>query len=239
MSPATDNQKRKLERCYRTFGFDSRGLNALSKLEASTMIDAKMEMDQKASYVKAFKIGECQRQSARDKKLLAFREMEEQEQKELQEGRDAFPAFLEALELAYSRRDAEIQQAREQAAAAREQQEIERGYFEVAITVTAYSGSVTPRQEGFLQSLVNQASGHGYLFRGRLCGRCHTKTEASLMIETLLSLNRRPGRKEGVLVFDTAGILQEVGRVAGCEEGSVQILKLAFTVQDGEGHRRG
>lgn len=241
LSPATDNQKWKLEQCYRTFDLDSYGLHALSKLEASTMIDAKLEMDQKTSYVKAFKIGERQRKSTKEKKLLAFREMEEQEQQERQEGREAFPAFLEALEKAYARRDEELQRIREQeeAAIARERQEMERGYFEVPVTVKVYPGNATPRQNGFLRSLINQASGNGYLFRGELCGSCRTKAEASLLIEMLLSLNRRPGQKEGVLVFNAANILKEISRVAGCEEGSSQKLKLVFTAQDGKGRRSG
>lgn len=158
--PATDNQKWKLEQCYKKFGFDSGSLGALNKLEASAMIDVKMEMDQKASYVKAFKVTERQRKSTRDKKLLAFQELEAQDQQDIQDGRDAFPAFQAALEKAYSRRNAEIRAAREREkkAMAKEAMELERGYFEADITVRAYSGSVTPKQDGFIQSLVNQAA---------------------------------------------------------------------------------
>lgn len=233
--PATDNQKWKLERCYREFGFSSNSLGTLSKLEASTMIDAKMEIDQKAAYIKAFKVKERQRQTTKDKKLLAFQELEARDQQDLKEGRDEFPAFQEALEKAYTRRDAEIKKAREneQKMTAKERQEMERGYFEADITVKIYSGSVTPKQDGFIQSLVNQAAGHGYLFRGAICGSCRSRTEASLMIEALLYLTKRPDRKEGALIFDTSSILQEVKRVAGCAAGSSQKLKLAFTAQKG------
>ena len=239
MSPATQSQKWKLEKCYSEFGLDDRGLGALNKLEASSLIDTKMEMDQKASYVKAFKVGERQRQSTKDKKLTVFQDMEEQEQKDIQEGRDAFPVFLEALERVYSRREEEIkrEKEKEQAAMNRARQEVKKGYLEMDVTVKAYAGNVTPKQDSFIQSLVNQASGLGYLFRGAVCGSCGSRTEASLMIEMLLYLTRRPNRKEDVLVFDTAGILREIRRVAGCQAGSSQKLKITFAAQT-DGNRK-
>ena len=63
------------------------------------------------------------------------------------------------------------------------------------VTVKTHAGNVTAKQDSFIQSLVNQASGLGYLFRGAICGSYGSRTEASLMIEMLLYLIRRPNRK--------------------------------------------
>ncbi len=96
------------------------------------------------------------------------------------------------------------------------------------VTVKTYAGNVTAKQDSFIQSLVNQASGLGYLFCGAICGSCGSRTEASLMIEMLLYLIRWPNRKDDVLIFDTTGILREIRRIAGCRTGSSQKLKLIF-----------
>ena len=96
------------------------------------------------------------------------------------------------------------------------------------VTVKTHAGNVTAKQDSFIQSLVNQASGLGYLFRGARCGNSGFRTEASLMIEMLLYLIRRSNRKDDVLIFDTTGILREIRRIAGCQTGSSQKLKLIF-----------
>lgn len=58
------------------------------------------------------------------------------------------------------------------------------------------------------------------------------------MIETLLYLTRRPNRKEDVLIFDTAGFLREIRRIAGCQTGSSQKLKLTFAAQADSNRKR-
>ncbi len=236
-SPATPGQKRKLEKCFKKFGFEKEGLDALNKLEASTMIDQKMDMDQKAAFVKGFKLSERQRQSTKDKKILKFRDRKEKEQEGIEKGRADFPAFCAMVKQAYGevmeRREAkerELQERNRQEAA-----EIGRGYYEMKLDPGALSGMATDKQISYIQSLVMDLARAGHLIAGHIYHDVLTRQEASRLIEVCIYLSARSPRPKNPFIYkadDILGGIRKAHRVM--EKGEPGTLRLYFVQKNGE-----
>ncbi|MCM1234696.1 MAG: DEAD/DEAH box helicase [Ruminococcus flavefaciens] len=235
---ATENQKYKLESCYSTLAPGWQDADSLNKLEASCLIDRKLDIDRKAAFVKVFKVGARQRQSTKDRKLAEFQEMEEQDQEAMSEGRAAFPEFKEKLGKAYEERAKQLekQEWARKKALRKEAEEIQKGYFEFAATVKRYSGRSTEKQDGFIRSLFLQAAKRGYvpdIAPGNMQIRM-SRTEACIMIEMLLHVNNDlRHREDAPLTINVRDMAEEASRIAACSEGSRQTFRVRFAAPEG------
>ena len=227
--PATPGQRNKLEKCFKEFRFEEKGLNDLNKLEASLLIDQKLDMGQKAAFVKAFKFGERQRQSTKDKKIMAFRDEKEREQEGIEKGRADFPMFKKTVEEQYGKVMGQREEAERRMKKLREREaaELARGYYEMMLERGTLTGAATGKQLSFIQSLVGDLAKAGHYIKGFTVCTELTRQEASYLIGVCKYLNDKPRRAMDPLQYKLEDILEGVREMAG-------ILRLYFARKNGK-----
>lgn len=184
---ATEKQQNRVKSDYRAMGFE--GVENLSKLDASILIDLKTQMDEKKKEAAAYALG---KRGVREKAKELYRSRMEEEKSAIEAGRRDFPVFEKRVNSVCARMDEA--RKREVERKEREKQEmaeaLDRGWFDVDVrfddTTAAGNAAMTRKQSGFILSLIDQANWTGYSLGDTIIAKISCAREASFLIEVLL-----------------------------------------------------
>lgn len=223
---ATEKQQSRVKSDYKGMGFE--GVEGLSKLDASILIDLMTQMNEKKKEAAAYAPG---KRGVGEKAKDLFRDKMETEKKAIEAGKKGFPVFQSRVNSVFSSMDA--RRRREEKLKEKERQEmievLDRGWFDVNVkfseSTAAGNAAMTRKQSGFILSLMEQAARAGYSLDKDILQKISCTREASFLIEILLYLkDSLPKPADGKRVkIHTESLLEEFGKLEIRASGTVRV----------------